>query len=279
MELIFNLLKFIVYSTLIIIIAKNALVRVIRKLATALNLDSKVVGNIAGIATSMPELISVFFTSIQGMFTTVIFNILSSNIINVIQYMLAIILNKNQKKLRNEALISDIVMVIITILIPLCAVIYNIELNIGFVPIFIMLFILFYIINKNSHKMYLEDEEKIEEIEDIEHSNKRSVAIRSTIYLIIIGIALFTIGELLGGVVSNFSRIFNIPEAIIGIAMGFVTSIPELITFIESQRNKGKDGENIEGVIEATNNLLTSNNINLFIVLTIGIIVCKIVGV
>lgn len=279
MELVFNLLKFIIYSTLIIIIAKNALVTVIRKLATALNLDSKVVGNIAGIATSMPELISVFFTSIQGMFTTVMFNILSSNIINVIQYMLAIVLNKNQKELKNQALISDIVMVIITILIPLCAVIYNIELNIGFVPIFIMLFILFYIINKNSHKMYLEEDENMEKIEEMEPKNKRRVAVRSIIYLIIIGIALFTIGELLGGVVSDFSRIFNIPEAIIGIAMGFVTSIPELITFIESQRNKGKDGENIEGVIEATNNLLTSNNINLFIVLTIGIIVCEIVGV
>lgn len=279
MELVFNLLKFIIYSTLIIIIAKNALVTVIRKLATALNLDSKVVGNIAGIATSMPELISVFFTSIQGMFTTVMFNILSSNIINVIQYMLAIVLNKNQKELKNQALISDIVMVIITILIPLCAVIYNIELNIGFVPIFIMLFILFYIINKNSHKMYLEEDENMEKIEEMEPKNKRRVAVRSIIYLIIIGIALFTIGELLGGVVSDFSRIFNIPESIIGIAMGFVTSIPELITFIESQKNKERKEENIDGVIEATNNLLTSNNINLFIVLTIGILVCKLVGV
>ena len=278
MELLFNLLKFIIYSTLIIIIAKNALVTVIRKLATALNLDSKIVGNIAGIATSMPELISVFFTSIQGMFTTVIFNVLSSNIINVIQYMFAIILNKNQKKLQNEALISDIVMVIITILIPLCAVIYKIELNIGFVPIFIMLFILFYIINKNSHKMYLE-EVSTEEIEKIENKSKRRIATKSIIYLIIIGISLFTIGELLGGVVSDFSRIFNIPEAIIGIAMGFVTSIPELITFIESQKNKERKEENIDGVIEATNNLLTSNNINLFIVLTIGILVCKLVGV
>ena len=192
--------------------------------------------------------------------------------------MFAIILNKNQKKLQNEALISDIVMVIITILIPLCAVIYKIELNIGFVPIFIMLFILFYIINKNSHKMYLE-EVNTEEIEKIENKSKRRIATKSIIYLIIIGISLFTIGELLGGVVSDFSRIFNIPEAIIGIAMGFVTSIPELITFIESQRNKERKEENIDGVIEATNNLLTSNNINLFIVLTIGILVCKLVGV
>ena len=61
--------------------------------------------------------------------------------------------------------------------------------------------------------------------------------------------------------------------------MGFVTSIPELITFIESQKNKERKEENIDGVIEATNNLLTSNNINLFIVLTIGILVCKLVGV
>ena len=107
------------------------------------------VGDISGVATSMPEVISVFFTSLQGMFATSIFNILSSNIINFIQYIISICQNKNQKVLKNDALKSDIVMVIITILIPASIIIFNIEINIGFVPIFIMLFILFYIINTN----------------------------------------------------------------------------------------------------------------------------------
>ena len=70
------------------------------------------------------------------------------------------------------------------------------------------------------------------------------------------------------------------PEYIIGIILGFGTSIPELITFIEAQRKeKKKDTEmtNKIGVIEATNNLLTSNLLNLFVIQSIGTIIYTII--
>ena len=38
----------------------------------------------------------------------------------------------------------------------------------------------------------------------------------------------------------NLKVAFNIPEAIIGIALGFITSLPELITFFESQKHYKK---------------------------------------
>ena len=68
------------------------------------------------------------------------------------------------------------------------------------------------------------------------------------------------------------NSIFNIPQVIIGIVLGFVTSIPELITFIESQRHHGKNTNDVQGVIEATSNLFTSNVLNLFVIQSIGII-------
>lgn len=277
MDLILNMIKFIIYSILIVIITKKFLIKTIRTLASALNLDSKIVGDIAGLATSVPELISVFFTSMQGMFSAVIFNILSSNVINAIQYTFSIYWNKNQRFLDNQALKSDIVMVIITILIPIWITVFNVKLNLAIIPVFIMLFILFYVINRNSHKLYLSNI-KTEETEEIEKEKrwvkgKKKIIVRNSILLVIIGVALFFIGELLGGVVKSLSVIFNISEAIIGIALGFITSIPELITFIEAQRHSKKNKNNISGVVESTNNLLTSNMINLFIVLTIGIIV------
>ena len=57
---------------------------------------------------------------------------------------------------------------------------------------------------------------------------------------------------------------------IIGILLGFITSLPELITFFESQRHHEEDKE---GVTEATSNLLTSNIMNLFIIQSIGILI------
>ena len=281
MNLILNLTQFIIYSILIVLVTKNFLIKVLRRLASALDLDSKTVGNVSGVATSMPEVISVFFTALQGMFDTGIFNILSSNTINFIQYIISIYQNRNQKVLKNDALKSDIIMVIITILIPASIIIFNIEINIGFVPIFIMLFILFYIINANTHKLYLSNA-KTKELKEFEEEKKwvrgkKNVIVKNIIYLTIIGIALFIIGELLGNVVRRLRVMFNIPQSVIGIALGFITSLPELITFIESQKNSKNNENEVEGVVEATNNLLTSNIINLFVVLTIGIIVTAII--
>ena len=58
-----------------------------------------------------------------------------------------------------------------------------------------------------------------------------------------------------------------------GVILGIVTSIPELITFFESQKHYSKNKDDILGVVEATNNLLTSNMMNLFIIQSVGIIV------
>ena len=66
-------------------------------------------------------------------------------------------------------------------------------------------------------------------------------------------------------------------QKIIGILLGFITSIPELITFFEAQKHykMQKDNE-ILGVVEATNNLLTSNILNLFVIQSLGIIIYSI---
>ena len=93
----FEISKFIIYSGLIVLIAKYILVITLRKLAENLNLKPKTVGNIAGYATSVPELLTISVSSINGLMSTSVFNILSSNVINLIQYIASIVLNKNRK--------------------------------------------------------------------------------------------------------------------------------------------------------------------------------------
>ena len=97
--MLFEFLKFIIYSGLIVLISKYVLVTTLRKLAESMKLKSKTVGNIAGIATSIPELLTVSFSAFTGFIETSIFNVLSSNIINVVQYLVAVFMNKNQIKL------------------------------------------------------------------------------------------------------------------------------------------------------------------------------------
>ena len=178
-------------------------------------------------------------------------------------------------------MITDLIMVGLTILIPIVLLKFTIELNLSIVPLFILLYLLSRYLNNNAHKVYLKQEDKImeKEIEDERKVEKRSKkkTTRYTIILIASGLMLYIVGELLGNTLENLCNLFNVPEVIIGVLLGFITSIPELITFFESQKHNKKGQDGMLGVIEATNNLLTSNIVNLYIIQTIGIIILNII--
>ena len=100
---------------------------------------------------------------------------------------------------------------------------------------------------------------------------------RRTLYiniavLFLSSVILYIIGESLGNTLEILCNILNVPEFILGILLGVTTSIPEFITFFESQKHY-KNTETYKGVIEATSNLLFSNMANLFLIQSIGIIV------
>lgn len=289
MNLTIEIAKFTLLSLGIVIIAKYLLVPVLRKISQILNLGPKASGNIAGFATSVPELLTVAFSAAAGFIGTGVYNILSSNVINSIQYIFSIYLNKNQKFLNNKAIKIDLILVLVTILIPIGLLAFHISMDTNIVIIFVLLLALFYYINYNAHKLYLEKEDKEilqEEIEEeqneyrFKRKNKKMIIIY-WIFLILIVVSLYVIGELLSTSLTNLSNLFGLPEFLLGILLGVITSIPELITFIEAQRKekqKRNDEANKLGVIEATNNLLTSNILNIFAIQSLGIIIYTIFG-
>lgn len=277
MNLFLQIVYFIILTLIIVGISKYILVSLLRLLAETLNLKPKTVGNIAGVATSVPELLTVSFSAASGLVTTSISNILSSNIINLILYIGSVILNKNLRILKNKAIKIDLFMVLITILIPIIIMFLKLEVNVILVPIFLLLFCVFYYINSNAHKLYLKNEEKLinDKIEKEEKwlRGKRKKTALYVISLLFTAILLFFVGNALSEVLESLCLEFNISQGLIGIILGFTTSIPELITFFESQKHHKNKSENTEGVIEATNNLLSSNVLNLFIIQSIGIII------
>ena len=293
MKLLWEIIQFLFYTGLIVVISKYVLVRTLRSLAENLKLKPKTVGDIAGVATSVPELLTISASSLSGLNTAGIYNIISSNVINLIQYFAAILLNKNQKVFRNKAIFIDVILVIITIILPILVVWVGVEVDLKMVPILLLLYIGFVRIDRNAHKLYLKDAEDANDVGDVEdvgdvketkyankerrggkQVNKKAVA-KNICILIIAAVLLFFVGELLGNTLENLCRKFNVPELMIGIILGFATSIPELITFFEAQKHHSKEQNNIHGVVEATNNLLTSNMMNLFIIQSIGILIAN----
>ena len=285
--MLWEIVQFLFYTGLIVVISKYILVRTLRSLAENLKLKPKTVGDIAGVATSVPELLTISASSLSGLNTAGIYNIISSNVINLIQYFAAILLNKNQKFFRNKAIFIDVILVIITIILPILVVWVGVEVDLKMVPILLLLYIGFVRIDRNAHKLYLKDAEDANDVGDVKktkHENKelqkgsqvdKKTVAKNICILIITAVLLFFIGELLGNTLGNLCRKFNVPELMIGIVLGFATSIPELITFFEAQKHHSKEQNNIHGVVEATNNLLTSNMMNLFIIQSIGILIAS----
>lgn len=282
MELLWEILRFLFFSGLIVLISKDILVKTLRNLAENLNLKPKTVGDIAGVATSVPELLTISASSFNGLISASIYNVLSSNVINLIQYSVAIVLNKNQKAFKNKAIRVDVILVVITIILPLAFILLKTELKLVMAPILILLYFGFKKINSNVHELYLKKEDmEIENAQNKENrwerGNKRKVA-KNVCVLIATGTLLFVVGNLLGNTLETLCSRFNVPELIVGIVLGFVTSLPELITFFESQKHHKSAQNDMLGVIEATNNLLMSNVMNLFIIQSIGIVIFSLFG-
>lgn len=273
-----EIIKFVIYSIVIVVISKYILVKVLRKLSENLNLKPHTIGNITGIATSVPEFLTVSISSFKGLMGASIYNIFSSNLINLLQYSISVILTKNYKEMKNKGILYNIILVIITIIIPVLLITLKIELSIYIVPIFIFLYFAFWYISNRIHKKFLklqdkeiENQEEIKEKEERKTNKKTYVYI---VYLILTSVSLYLIGNELGNTLEDLAKIFKISENILGILLGFITSMPELITFFESQKHYKEQKENkLLGVIEATNNLLTSNMLNLFIIQNVGIII------
>ncbi len=266
MNLFFEIIKLTVELLIIVFISKNLLVPIIRSLGKNLKLKPNIIGNIAGIATSIPEFLTVTFSALNGMIDTGIFNILSSNISNMLQYIISILVNKNIKLLKNKEIKVNIILVILTIIIPIIVWKLHVGDNIIIVPIFIILFYIFNKINMINHNKI----ENGEEVEEKKFKNKKIYVY--AIYIFLIGIILYIVGILLSNTLRNLCYIFNISELIIGVVLGIATSTPEFITFIESQRFH-KDINKELGIVEASNNLLVSNTLNLFIIQSLSIII------
>ena len=182
--------KFFIYAILIVLLSKILLAKSLRGIAENLKLKPRIVGGITGIATSIPEFLTVTVSSFKGLSSTSLYNIFSSNVINFIQYIVSILINKNYKEIKNRAIIIQLGIAIFTIVMPIFLLKYEKKINIYFAILFIIIYFLFSWIIKNIHYKYLKDyEEKIEEDQMIKEIKKEHNHKKTYVYFLLIIIA------------------------------------------------------------------------------------------
>ena len=167
-------IKLVICSILIVLISKYILANNLRNLAKVIKLTPKTTGNISGMATSIPELLTTTISGFKGLLETSIYNILSSNIINLILYIISVFMNKNQRILKNKVIKIEVILVFITIFIPIILNITKQELNIYYVFIFIGLYLFFKLIDNLVHKKYLNQTKILEDRKNIINYKKTS---------------------------------------------------------------------------------------------------------
>ena len=239
--MLIEFIKLIICSLVIVLISKYILAKNLRILADVMNLKPKTVGNISGMATSIPELLTTTISALKGLHETSVINILSSNVINTILYIMSIFFNNNQRKLKDKLIILELVLVFFTIFIPVIFSVLKISLSIYYVPVFIILYIVFKMIDNLAHKYFnLIFFEKSNMEMNLKRQKKIEVrkVVKSIVFILLAGVLLFVIGNIFSGSLETLCNKFNVSQIVIGIFLGFVTSMPEFITFLKLKRNK-----------------------------------------
>ncbi|MEG0073907.1 MAG: hypothetical protein RR922_04625 [Clostridia bacterium] len=280
-----NLIIFVVLVVLIVVVTRNVMIYNIRKLSILLRWNNKVVGQILGYATSTPELISAIVAGSIGLIETSIFNVMSSNFINVILVIIVTMLNKRTASIVKKKFTYDYIIILITLMVPVFLSVTGLASTIYAIPLLLLIYLVYIYGSKYVDYFAAENEELELEKQSyrvgvknlkrrkIKVSNKKKI-FKSTIMLILSLIALYLLGSALSSVLEKLGKDLGVPEIILGIIMGFVTSVPELLTFITSyhRHRRYKDPNKDKGAVEVINNLATSNVSNLTIIQTVAII-------
>jgi cation:H+ antiporter len=263
----------IVLGLLTIVLTKYLLIEGIQCLSIAWKFPSKVRGQILGYATSVPELVGTVGTASKGLLGAGLWNIASSNIINVTLFFSALLYYRRQKALMKSKFLDELGFSICAIIIPVALVaLGSASKSIWTALGLFVFFVLYLIIDK---KLNPQEEEKSEKDPPTEHQNQLGM---KGIILVILGlIGVVIVGNYLGIVAEKIVKELSVPQWGVGWILGFITSLPELTTFF-AVFAAGQTSPDDEDCQEALDNLAASNMSNLGLIYPIGIVVFLWVG-
>lgn len=265
-----DLLMLILLGVLVVFITRYLLAKGVEWLADNAHLNPKLKGKILGFSTSIPELVATSSTAAMGLLSAGLWNIASSNIINSVLFLSALVWHRKQGRIAQTQFIDEIGFAASAIGLPLLLTTQTgMERSpwtaVGLFGIFLTYLVLDKYLNKHV------DTEYAEEIERVEGSH----SVASALVLIGLGIVGITLsGYYLGVYAANVVNRLGVPQWAVGWLLGFITSLPELTTFFAVFSAAKKRGERSDASLQSNlDNLAASNMSNLGLIFPIGITV------
>ncbi len=270
--MITNFIILIGSGTVVIGAVKYLLMPGIVNIGISLNVSCKARGQMTGLATSIPEFTVLVAGVFAGVFDAGLWNIASSNIINWLLFILTIFLFRQQLDLRNKKFVDEITFGLLSVVIPLLVLFFQIKSSVTSALLLFGFFIIYRIIdgliNKSAKPAPIPPE--------IENGS-----LWKGFMFLIIGLGVIMLsGSFMSASTGLLVMQLNIPAWAIGWILGLVSSMSEFASFIEIYRmHKPNHKKNYNrDTQEALDALVSSNISNIGLILPIAMIIYLIVS-
>ncbi len=256
----------IVSAVVIISFVKYGLLRGIDNLAGALRWSPKLRGQITGYATSVPEFVCLVSAGLAGVWEAGLWNIASSNIINFVLLFSAMALYKQFRDLLNRRFVDEIGFATLAIATPIVLMQFGLDTQWYLIPILLAFFLVYQIVDRAANRPI--SSEIDDEVESVGSIPMGLILVTTALTSIIVA------GLFLGSSTAKVVEQMGVHPAIAGWILGFVTSIPEMVTFFAIYAAAKRSGtiDLNSDTQEALDNLTGSNMANVGIVYPIGLL-------
>lgn len=284
-DLGFALLELLLSIGFTIAAVRLLVINGLERLAQVLRWSAKTKGQILGYATSLPELVAVVATALNGRESLAggFWNIASSNVINLVLFLAAVVFYLRYWELLNPRFIEEISFCAFSVLLPLVlaatGVSPSLALGLTLLGSFLGYQFLDHSLAEVQGKRGQEPHpQPLDEAGGIaaEHTPQSQ---GTSLALLLIGAATLAIaGHRLGNSAELLIETIHMPAWLVGCCLGLVTSLPELTAFFELYARSTGQGEThkLDATQANLDTLVSSNMSNIGLIYPLGLVVFQI---
>ena len=257
----------------------------LERLAQALGWSAKTKGQILGYATSLPELVAVLATALNGRESLAggFWNIASSNVINLVLFLAAVVFHLRHWELLNPRFIEEISFCGFSVLLPLVlaatGVSPSLVLGVALLGCFLGYQLLDHNLAELQGKRGQESDPQVLNTDEGIAGEQTSPGQGTTLVLLLVGtVALATAGYRLGNSAELLIEAIQLPAWLVGCCLGLVTSLPELTSFFELYGRSTGQGETrkLDATQANLDTLVSSNMANIGLIYPVGLAVFQV---
>ena len=232
------------------------------QLAGALRWDAKLRGQATGYATSAPELVTLTAAGLAGVWEAGLWNIAASNLINGALMACAVTFHGQVRDLASPRFFDEVGFAALAVAAPLVLMQLDLDRSWVVVPVMFGLFALYLVVDRR-----VNPKRAAPATETVGSLPFGAILVLTAAVLIAVA------GFFLGGATEEVVNQLGVHPALAGWILGFVTSLPEMVTFFAIYAEARRQGTShlLDDTQEALDNLAASNMTNAGLIYPLGL--------